>query len=186
MSLHMEMPATPEEFLVWNEGREGKREFAYGEVVEQERDTTRTQARLKTKLLFALAESLDRNKYDVSGFGFAIQTVAGVRFPDLIVEMKTPEAKGSDVKAIHPVMLAEVPSPSSYVRDFGEKVDEYKQLITLRHYLVLSEDEPCVWLWSRDGEAWRGPEMISSLNGQLDLVGLGACINLAALYRSIE
>lgn len=185
MNLHVEMPVTPEEFLVWNEGREGKREFAHGEVVEQERDTTRTQARLKTKLLFALVETLDRNKYDVSGFGFAIQTVAGVRFPDLIVEMKTPEAKGSDVKAIHPVMLSEVPSASSYARDFGEKVDEYKQLITLRHYLVLSEDEPRAWLWSREGEAWRGPEMILGIDGKLELNGLPVSLAMAGLYQIV-
>ena len=185
MDTHAEMPMTPEEFLVWNEGREGKREFVHREVVEQERDTTRAQARLKTKLLFALTETLDHNKYDVGGFGFAVQTVASVRFPDLIVEMRTPEARGSDVKAIHPVMLVEVPSPSSYARDFGEKVEEYKQLTSLKHYLVLSEDEPRAWLWSRDGEVWRGPEMIFGLDGKLELTGLPASLAMVGLYRIV-
>lgn len=183
MSIHAQMPATSKEFFLWNEGRQGKREFAHGKVIEQERDTTRAQARLKTNLLFALAETLDRQKYEVGSFGFAVQTGAGVRFPDLVVEMKSAEANGSDLAAIHPVMLAEVPSPSSYARDFGEKVEEYKQLQTLQHYLVLSEDEPRAWLWSRSGDAWHGPEMISGSNGRLDLTGLGASIDLAKLYR---
>jgi Uma2 family endonuclease len=185
MNIHADMPTTSREFLLWNEGREGKREFANGKVVEQERDTTRAQARLKTNVLLALVESLDREKYEVGSFGFAVQTGAGVRFPDLIVEMKSAKSNGSDIAAIHPVMLVEVPSPSSYARDFGEKVEEYKKLKTLQHYLVLSEDEPRAWLWSRDGEAWRGPDMISTVKGRLVLTGLGARIDLATLYRGI-
>lgn len=185
MNIHAELPTTAKEFFLWNEGREGKREFAHGEVIEQERDTTRAQARLKTNLLVALAETLDRQKYEVGSFGFAVQTGAGVRFPDLIVEMKLAEANGSDIAAIHPVMLVEVPSPSSYARDFGEKVEEYKQLQTLQHYLVLSEDEPRAWLWSREGEAWHGPEIILGADERLDFTGLSASIDLAKLYRGI-
>jgi Uma2 family endonuclease len=185
MNIHAEMPTTSKEFFLWNEGGEGKREFAHGKVIEQERDTTRAQARLRTNLLFALVETLDRERYEVVSFGFAVQTGAGVRFPDLIVEMKSAESNGSDIAAIHPVMLVEVPSPSSYVRDFGEKVEEYQQLTTLQHYLVLSEDEPRAWLWSRHGEVWRGPEMISGAEGELDLTGLGVSLVLLKLYRGI-
>jgi Uma2 family endonuclease len=185
MNIHAELPTTSKEFFLWNERREGKREFARGKVIEQERDTTRAQARLKRNLLFALVETLDREKYEVGSFGFAVQTSAGVRFPDLIVEMKSAESKGSDIAAIHPVMLVEVPSPSSYARDFGDKVEEYQQLATLEHYLVLSEGEPRAWLWSRDGEAWRGPEMITNVKGRLVLTGLGAIIDLATVYPGI-
>ncbi len=183
MNIHAEMPTTSKEFFLWNEGREGKREFAHGKVIEQERDTTRAQARLRTNLLFALVETLGQEKYEVGSFGFAVQTDVGVRFPDLIVEMKSAEANGSDIAAIHPVMLVEVPSPSSYARDFGEKVEEYQRLKTLKHYLVLSEDEPRAWLWSRDGDAWRGPEMILGIDERLCFTGLSASIVLAELYR---
>jgi Uma2 family endonuclease len=182
MSIHAGLPTTSKEFLLWNEGREGKREFAHGKVVEQERDTTRAQARLKTNLLFALVETLDREKYEVGSFGFAVQTVAGVRFPDLIVEVKTSESNGSDIAAIHPVMLVEVPSPSSYARDFGEKVHEYQQLKTLQLYLVLSEDEPRAWLWSRDGEEWSAPEMILGHDRKLELSAFTTSLSMAGLY----
>jgi Uma2 family endonuclease len=185
MNIHAGLPKTSKEFFLWNEGREGKREFAHGKVIEQERDTTRAQARLKTNLLFALVETLDREKYEVGSFGFAVQTSAGVRFPDLIVEMKSAESNGNDIAAIHPVMLVEVPSPSSYAWDFGEKAHEYQQLKTLQHYLVLSEDEPRAWLWSRDGEKWRGPEMNSTVKERLVLTSLGAGLDLATLYRGV-
>ena len=83
-------------------------------------------------------------------------------------------------------MIAEILSPSSLATDFGEKAQEYTALDTLRHYLVLSQDEPRVWLWSRGEDGmFAKPEMIVGADETVDLPGLQIRIALAELYRGV-
>ena len=48
MNLQSKYPTTADEFLRWNEGREGKREFVRGNVVEMMINVTRNHARIAT------------------------------------------------------------------------------------------------------------------------------------------
>ena len=177
------MPNTVEDFFAWNEGREGKREFVRGKVVEMMIHTTRFHTRLCTNLLFELGNSLDNRKFDYGSADFAVKTKDGVRYPDVMVDKVTPETLGTDLSARCPLLLVEVLSPSSYVRDFGEKVEDYKSISTLEHYLILAQDEAQAWLWSKQDGNWRGPEPISGLESSILLTGLGISISMASLYR---
>jgi Uma2 family endonuclease len=185
MNIHAKLPSTPEEFIVWNEDREGKREFVRGRVVEMMIHTTRNHARLCNRLMAELGKSLLPNTYDIGSADFAVKTNDGVRYPDVFVDLIVSDTKGTDLSARHPVLLVEVLSPSSHSRDFGEKVDDYKGLPTLQHYLILSQDEPRAWLWSRKGSDWQGPEEYSGQLGQIELNGIGASFNMQAQYHGI-
>jgi hypothetical protein len=59
MNIQAKMPATADEFLRWNEGREGKREFVRGKVVEMMINVTENHYRLAARLLMQLASQLD-------------------------------------------------------------------------------------------------------------------------------
>jgi Uma2 family endonuclease len=186
MNIHAKMPSTPEEFLVWNEGREGKREFVNGKVVELSMiNTTRYHAKLCANVIIELSKALNLDVFDIGSADFAVRTGEGVRFPDVYVDAITPDAQANDLAARCPLLLVEVLSPSSYTRDFGEKVEDYKGLRTLKHYLILAQDEARAWLWTRTADAWQGPEMISGVGGVLNLAGLNASLRLAGLYRGI-
>jgi Uma2 family endonuclease len=185
MNIHAKLPSTPEEFLVWNEGREGKREFVRGRVVEMMIHTTRNHARLCVRLMAELGKSLPPNKYDIGSADFAVRTNDGIRFPDVFVDLIVPDTKGTDLTARHPLLLVEVLSPSSHSRDFGEKVNDYKELPTLQHYLVLAQDEARAWLWSRKGLEWEGPEEYSAEVDRIELRGIGASFEMQALYSGI-
>ena len=185
MNHALERPRSVEEFFVWNEGREGKREFVRGKVVEIPNDTTRAHSRVCSHLLFEITRQLDRRRYDFGLGPFGVQTIAGIRFPDLIVEKRVPESKVSDLVARHPILLAEVLSPSSSERDFAEKAEEYQTLPTLRHYLVLSQDEAKIWIWSRVFDDWLEPEVVSGASKAIKLRGLDVEIDLAAVFQGI-
>ena len=185
MNVHTKIPKTPEEFLIWNAGRDGKREFVLGKVVELEIGASRDHSRICTFVMLELTKSVSLDSFDIGTCQFAVRTHDGVRFADVLAVAKTPEARGTDLIARHPVFLAEVLSPDSVGRDFGEKVEDYKRLPTLLHYLILSQDEPRAWLWSRIGGGWFGPAMASGREGSIDLSGLGSRIKLANLYRGI-
>ncbi len=185
MNIHAKMPSTVDEFLRWNEGREGKREFVRGRVVEMMIHTTRNHARICYQLMAELGAAIDTDLFDIGSADFAVETNDGVRYPDVFVDQRVPAAKGTDLAAKHPVLLAEVLSPSSYARDFGEKVEDYKSLPTLQHYLILAQDEPRAWLWTHTGGTWEGPQMIVGLDEKLELTGLAAGLSMASLYRGI-
>jgi Uma2 family endonuclease len=185
MNIHAKLPSTPEEFLVWNEGREGKREFVRGRVVEMMIHTTRNHARLCNRLMAELGKSLPPNIYDIGSADFAVKTNDGIRFPDVFVDLIVPDTKGTDLVARHPLLLVEVLSPSSHSRDFGEKLDDYKDLPTLQHYLILSQDEPRGWLWSRTSKGWQGPEEFTGQAERIELPGIGASFDMSVLYIGI-
>ena len=185
MNIHTKMPMTPEEFLVWNEGREGKREFVNGKVVEQMMiHVTRGHYFLASRLLVQLANQLGLDDFIVGSADFGVKTSNGVRYPDLMVE----EAGGStkDLATSVPLLIGEVLSPSTMADDFGQKAREYLSISALRHYVVLSQDEARIWVWSRNSEQdWEGPEIFTGMTEIVHLNGLGVSVNMHALYSGI-
>ena len=184
MNLQSKLPATPDEFLLWNEGREGKREFVRGKVVEMMINVTRNHASLATNLLVALRRRLDVLKFDVGSADFGVRTPDGIRYPDVYVDRRTEQSRGEDLAATEPVFLAEILSPSSYGRDFVEKLVDYQGVATAEYYLILSQDEPRVWLSARSGDSWTRP---GEMNGEdtLDLPKLAISIPIAEIYEAI-
>ncbi|WP_182087185.1 Uma2 family endonuclease [Aureimonas sp. ME7] len=184
--MNIQVPAirTADDFLRAFEVLEGKREFVRGKVVDLTINVSRNHARLTTALTVVLARHLDPDRFEVGAADFGVRTRDGVRFPDVLVD--TAGGNGRDLTAHAPLLVAEILSPSSMARDFGEKVGEYTALPSLLHYVVLAQDEPRVWLWQRgeDG-AFGTPEMIAGAGESLPLPGFGLTLPLAELYRGI-
>jgi Uma2 family endonuclease len=188
MNIQSRYPTTAEDFLLWNEGREGKREFVRGRVVEMMVSTSRNHARIAFNLLSALGRRLDLSVYDVGSADFGVKTPDGVRFPDVYVDRPGSDARGGDLLARAPACVAEILSPSSYGRDFIDKVADYTSLPSLAHYIILSQDEPRVWLWSRQPHSveWNAPVEIAGEEAVLPLIHLGTEIPLAELYFGLR
>ena len=66
-----------------------------------------------------------------------------------------------------PVIIVEVMSPSSEADDARRKWFSYRKIRSLRHYLVLSQDERVVQVHSRLGDLWR-ERFVSSGRVELD------------------
>lgn len=184
MNIQSRLPTTPDEFLRWNEGREGKREFVHGRVVEMMINVTRNHWRLANRLERQLAAQLGDENYDVGTSDHGVVTPAGVRFPDVMVDAAV--ADGKLLAATSPLLIAEVLSKSSIADDFGPKARDYQGISSLQHYLVLSQDEARIWLWSRDGNVgWIGPTMFETNTIHLTIDGTPIAIELSALYVGI-
>ena len=184
MNLQSKYPTTPDEFLRWNEGREGKREFVNGRVVEMMINVTRNHWVLCSRLVLQLMGRLDGGGYYVGSADFGVRTSDGVRFPDVLVE-----AAGGDGMALAteaPLLLAEVLSKSSMHDDFGPKARDYQGLPSLQHYLIFAQDEIRAWLWSRaqDG-SWPEPVIFEAGTIPLSIDGAPISIDLSALYAGI-
>lgn len=183
MNIQDKWPTTPDEFLRWNEGREGKREFVHGKVVDLMINVTERHYWLAARLQHQIVNQLGLDGYIVGSADFGIRTEDGIRYPDVMVH-KPGNPRG--LATADPLFLAEILSPSTMRDDFGPKADEYLAIPSLRHYLVLSQDEARIWLWSRDGDGKFGkPAIHDDSANPVELTGLGIKLDLATLYRGI-
>ncbi|MBO0903267.1 Uma2 family endonuclease [Jiella sonneratiae] len=185
--MNLQAPAvrTVEDFLRWNEGREGRYEFVHGRITGMMTGGTRHHAQLMLELALLLKTALASGDYIVTAADYAVRTPFGVRYPDVLVEPSGANT-GDSLATDRALFVAEILSPSSLATDFGEKAEEYTAIDGLAHYLVLSQDEPRVWLWSRGGDgAFGKPEMIAGSAETIELAGLGVSIALAEIYRGI-
>jgi Uma2 family endonuclease len=115
----------------------------------------------------------------------AFLTPFGIRSPDVVVDCANP--RGQELAAANPILIAEVPSPSTANRGFTEKLEQYGAIASLQTYLICAQDEPRTWVWARqvDG-AWPGePFVMTGREGSIALGGLGIEQAMAGVIRSI-
>jgi len=183
MTVHAPITMTKEAFLAWVERREERYEFSGGRVTMMVR-VTRNHSRVTINLIFALKSRLESERYDVMAEAFAVHAADSVRFPDVLVEPAQPD--GKSLRAESPILIAEVLSPGTYHLDFGDKLREYLTLPTLDTYLIISPDEPRIWVWQRtDGAFPKEPEIIEKREQHVGLPALAIEIPLEDLYRGI-
>jgi len=176
-------PMTKEAFLAWVERREERYEFSGGRVIKLTR-VTRNHAQVATNLLCALASRVQHERYDVFLGAFAVHVDNSVRFPDVLVEPAQPD--GKSLRAESPILIAEVLSPGTHHLDFGDKLREYLTLPTLDTYLIISPDEPRIWVWQRtDGAFPKEPEIIETRDQHVRLPALAIDIPIDDIYRGI-
>jgi Uma2 family endonuclease len=178
--LHMDKAA----FIAWSATAEDRCELVEGRVVMMPRPS-RAHAWIVRRLIIALSNRLDPQKWDiVAEFGLDAgpQTM---RYPDVMVDRAGGGAR--DYVAAAPVLLAEVLSPSNAEIDLGDKAAEYLRIPSLLAYLVFAQDEPKVWVWTReDAElAPEGPEVFAGIEATIRVVGLNLDLPLSELYSGI-
>jgi Uma2 family endonuclease len=106
-------------------------------------------------------------------------------YPDVTVacgEIRSPEKGPPDV-LLNPVVVVEVLSPSTEQYDRGVKFDLYREIESLKDYILVRCQEPWVEHFSRqEGKKWlywehRGTE------ASFEIPSLGCTLHLNDLYR---
>jgi Uma2 family endonuclease len=183
MTVHAPITMTKDAFLAWVERREERYEFSGGRVTMMVR-VTRNHARVTKNLLVALSARLSSESYDIMAEAFAVHAGDSVRFPDVLVEPAQPD--GKSLRAESPILIAEVLSPGTYHLDFGDQLREYLTLPTLDTYLIISPDEPRIWVWQRtDGSFPKEPQIIEKRDQHVGLPALAIDIPVEDIYRGI-
>ena len=104
------------------------------------------------------------------------------RYPDVQVVKKSTI---TDTHAItEPILLIEVSSLESAKTDNETKLNEYIHLPSLEYYLIISQYETLVQLYSRDDQGWR-VEVFSGLGEEVSLPRLGCSLPVAKIYENV-
>ena len=173
-----------DEFCRWIERQEAKFEWKQGCVVQMSNVST-AHARVVANLLRAISARLDLDRWSVTASDLGVEDESFIRYPDIIVEPMDTDDRSRRSRA--PVLIAEVLSPSTTDVDFAEKREEYARFATLAHYLVAGQDQPAVWLYSRDadGRFSEQPMTITGRAAEVEIAALAISVSLAEIYRGI-
>lgn len=82
---------------------------------------------------------------------------------------------------VNPIAIVEVLSDSTEEYDRTDKFEHYKQVPSLRHYVLVSHRERVVEVWSRDGDVWS--QAISREGERANLSALDASLDVRQLYE---
>ena len=181
------MLVTEEEYLERERAAEFKSEYLSGTVVAMS-GGSRNHARAGQNLLVEM-DLLLRNRecalYHQS-MRVRIPDPSSYLYPDIAVECGKDAMTGGHLDIIfNPMVIVEVLSPSTEKFDREEKFRRYKQIASLREYVLVSQREPLIWRYDR-ANGFKPAEEVRGLGATLHIASLDIGISLAAIYRGVQ
>ena len=176
----------PAKYLAWEKEQSQKHEYISGEILAMAGASSRHN-RIAVRAITALELALDHSECLVfpSDQKVRLREAGPFFYPDVSVACEP--VIDDDECLRNPVVIIEVLSPSTDHYDRGEKWSHFRQLASLRHYVLLSQDAPLAEHYSRasgEQEIWQyvvlqGPDAV------LELAALEASFALSQLYRRL-
>jgi Uma2 family endonuclease len=110
-------------------------------------------------------------------------------YPDASVVYDAPQVDPDDPlkeTVINPTVVVEILSPSTEAYDRGEKFSRYRQLDSLKQYVLVSQATPRVELFLRHGDgAWLFTAFAGT-EANAQLPSLGITLALAEIYAGVD
>lgn len=183
-----DIPTEPDAFLAWSsrQPREaGRFELTRRGAVTMQAGTSRFHNMICMNIVNALRRALDLKRFSVNHADFALKMGKSVRYPDVIVDQ--PAKLDNTLAADNVIFVAEVLSPQTMAVDFVEKAGEYKEIDSLRSYLVCSQEDPRCWVRNRRRDrSWPlDPQPVVGRTRSVRLAGLAIDLKLADIYRNV-
>jgi Uma2 family endonuclease len=114
-------------------------------------------------------------------------TLPPYRYPDASVacgELQFKNVRGVGA-LINPVVIIEVLSPNTAIRDHGAKFTVYQAIETFREYLLISQDDPRVIHYTREADgAWRRRD-VTRLDDTLHLESISCALSMRDIYDGV-
>lgn len=187
------VPFTPNrmseaEYLAFADTAEFKHEYSRGRVLAMSGGSIR-HSQIAANIIKHLGNLLDEGDCDVlnSDARVAVLQASAYRYPDVTVFCGEPAyLEGRNDTLTNPVLLVEVLSPDSALRDYNEKLEEYTQIESLQAYLIVTPSEAKIERYLRhEGGQWLY-QVFTGLEAELALPALGCALSLAQVYRRVS
>jgi len=106
-------------------------------------------------------------------------------YPDIVVVCGTPQFEDAHVDTLlNPTLLIEVLSPSTEAYDRGGKFAHYRKIPTLREYLLVTQDQPSIERYQRQGDVWILSEAVG-LDAAVSLESIDCVLSLSEVYDKV-
>jgi Uma2 family endonuclease len=123
----------------------------------------------------------------VYGPDMKIHTGDGINtFPDVAVVCGDRQYyQGREDIILNPLLVVEVPSPSTAAYDKKDKFEHYKSVPALREYLLVDQDQAHILLYTCHADTWDLNE-VSDRNGSIFLSSIQDTLLLSEIYFKIK
>ena len=176
-------PRTLVDFLAWEDQQPERYERVDG-VIRMMTGGTTDHNRITRDVTQMLASRLQESGCEVFTSDVKVTTPAGdVMYPDVVVACGEIPGKATRLEA--PVVVVEVLSESTAERDHGRKRWAYQTIPSLRHYLLVDQNEAGAEVASRaDDGSWRSL-VHRGLDARLRLDALGVELGLDEIFARV-
>jgi Uma2 family endonuclease len=181
------LPMTETQYLEFERASEIKHEFLAGEVFAM-MGTSETHNLINGSTYVALYNQLRGRPCKVypSDMRIKVPSTGLYTYPDISVVCG--EAQFSDDQLdtlINSVVVIEVLSQSTESYDRGKKFQQYRELVSLREYVLITQDEPRIEHYIlQDNGVWEFTDA-KGLEASLELRSMGCSLALAEVYEQI-
>lgn len=180
------LPLSVEEYLEGELLSEIRHEYVDGEVFAMA-GASRNHNRIAGNTFFHLRSVTRGTGCGVYISDMKVRIEAGNRFyyPDVVVSCGPPD--GNAYFERNPCLLAEVTSPSTEATDRREKWLAYRDLDSVRYYLLISSLEPKVEVYSRQpAGGWVHLTLTDENPLTIDCEGLRLNLSLQDIYEDVR
>ncbi|MEM6782865.1 MAG: Uma2 family endonuclease [Bacteroidota bacterium] len=181
---------TPEEYFAWEETQVEKHEYVHGEVFPRSGGTS-SHATIALNLALALLPTLRSNGCVGYNSDLRVQIHdERYTYPDFSAVCDPPEFKTARrTTLLNPTLIVEVLSSSTSAYDRGGKFEAYRQIASLREYVLIAQDRRHIELFRKEPAGGDGADRWVLYDvagdGTLTLASVGAEVPLAALYEGV-
>ena len=186
---------TPEEYLALEEAADYKSEYYDGEIFAMAGGSFNHNL-IASNITIALGNALEAKPCRVVGSDMRLHVkrngranlVGEYTYPDVMVICGRPEfVPGRNDTVMNPILIVEVLSPSTRDYDRVKKFALYKQLDSLREYVLVDSEQVHVTLLRRiEGTDKWTIEMYDDVEAVLQLESVDVQIPLRRMYNKVE
>jgi Uma2 family endonuclease len=185
MAKVLEKTLSVAEYLEQERTAEVKHEYLDG-IVKQMPGASRAHNILGTNLIQSLANHLEDQPCEIYGSDMRVRvTATRYTYPDVTVVCGTPLFEDSWVDTLlNPTLMIEILSPSTEAYHRGEKFSFYRRIESLQEFVFVSQDEPKLERYLRQGSEWRFSEA-TGLEDAMRLETISLTLSLARVYKKL-
>ncbi len=177
---------TPEEYLAFERQAQRKSEYYNGEIFAMA-GASRKHNLIVTNLAGELSQQLKGKPCEVYSSEMRTRIPNGPYvYPDVVAVCSEPQFEDEGLNTLtNPLVVIEVLSESTADFDRGTKFHYYRQIASLREYIVVDQTEPHVERFSRgSGDVWQ-LEDVTGLSAVLTVESLGCSLPLSEIYLKV-
>jgi len=178
---------TPAEYLALERKADFKSEYYKGHITAMA-GASREHNVIAGNLFRKIGNQLEgrpRESY-ISDMRVFIERTGLYTYPDVVVVCGEAQFEDDERDTLlNPTMIAEVLSPTTESYDRGKKFGHYRQLNSLREYVLVAQDEVLVEHYIRQGDHWVLTEF-RNLDDRLRLTSIDCEVSLREIYARVE
>ena len=180
-------PLSMEEYLAMERAAEFKNEYVDGHIRAMT-GASREHTLLAFNIAGILAPQLKNRPCEayLNDMRVKAELARSYRYPDVAVVCEPPRFEdGCFDTLLNPTLLVEILSPSTELIDRGEKFSGYRLIPSLREYLLIAQNAPCIERYARQDNGGWLLTVTEGLDSTVNLEAIDCALPLREAYYRV-